>query len=315
MSTVVGRKERYADLKLSWKVFTSNKTALAGLIIFLLFLGDAIVVETAPGLVGVQNPNLIIPAHFGQEHPECTNKDPTPPLVDGHLLGTTKYGSGGVGFGCIDLLQLIMKAIPFDIGVSFFVVGLGAAIGALLGVLSGYVGGLVDEGLMRVTDIFFTVPFLILAIAVGATLGRSLLIFAVALVVVWWPLYARYARSLTLSTKESTFVEAAKASGTRPPIIVLRHIMPNVIPSIVVQISLDVGAVMAIHATLGFIGVLPSNTTQPELGYITNFGLDLAPLGFWWTVIFPGLVITLFALAMNLMGDGLRDVIDPRRRS
>ncbi len=315
MATVVGKKERFDDLKLSWKVFASNKTAIVGLIIFLLFVGDAILVEVAPGLVGIQYVDRLYPPGFGftSGTQQCQNADPTPPLADGHLLGTTRLGIAGLG--CLDMLQLIMKAIPFDLGISFFVVGIGAALGALLGVLSGYLGGLIDEGLMRVTDVFFTIPFLILAIAVGYMLGRTLFIFALALVVVWWPLYARYARSLTLSTKESTFVEAARASGTRSPLIVLRHIMPNVLPPILVQISLDVGTVMAIYATLGFIGLLPSSNLQPELGYLTNFGLDLAPLGFWWTAIIPGAVITLFALAMNLVGDGLRDVIDPRRRS
>lgn len=313
MATVVGKKERFDDLKLSMKVFMSNKTAVVGLIIFLLFIGDAIIIETAPGLVGVQYPNLIYPPGFTLSHPECINQDPLPPSLE-HPLGTTKYG-GTSGIGCIDLLQLVMKAIPFDLAISFFIVGIGAAVGALVGVLSGYAGGLIDEAVMRITDIFFTIPFLILAIAVGYMLGRTLFIFAIALVIVWWPLYARYARSLTLSTKESTFVEAARAAGTRSPIIVLKHIMPNVVPPILVQVSLDVGTVMAIYATLGFIGLLPSTTTQPELGYMTNFGLSLAPLGYWWTVIVPGGVITLFALAMNLMGDGLRDVIDPRRRS
>ncbi len=313
MATVVGRKERFDDLKLSARVFMGNKTAVVGLVIFLLFVGDAIVIETVPGLVGVQYPNLIFPPGFTLTHPECVNQDPLPPSLE-HPFGTTMYG-GTTGIGCIDLLQLIMKAIPFDLAISFLIVGVGALLGSLLGVLSGYAGGLIDEALMRITDIFFTIPFLVLAIAVGYMLQRTLIIFALAFVIVWWPLYARYARSLTLSTKESTFVEAARASGTRSPIIVLRHIMPNVIPSILVQISLDVGTVMALYATLGFIGLLPSSTSQPELGYITNFGLALAPLGYWWTVIAPGAVITIFALAMNLMGDGLRDVIDPRRRS
>ncbi|MEM3293221.1 MAG: ABC transporter permease, partial [Metallosphaera sp.] len=135
----------------------------------------------------------------------------------------------------------------------------------------------------------------------------------IALVIVWWPIYARYARSLTLSLRESAFVEAAKASGASNSRIMFKHILPNTLPPILVQISLDLGSVVGIFATLAFIGFIP-NANIPELGYLTSLGLNYiqsAP----WTVIFPGLAITLFALSVNLMGDGLRDVIDPRRRS
>jgi len=138
---------------------------------------------------------------------------------------------------------------------------------------------------------------------------------ALALIIIWWPLYARYGRSLTLTTKEATFIESARASGSGRLKIMFRHILPNVVPPVLVQISLDVGTVILIFSTLAFIGFLPSNALVPELGVIANIGLDLAPFGYWWTVIVPGAVITLFALAVNLMGDGLRDVIDPRRRS
>jgi len=208
-----------------------------------------------------------------------------------------------------------MKAIRIDIAIAFFIVLVGAAIGTLLGVVSGYVGKWLDEVLMRVTDVFFSVPFLILALAVGYVIGRTLFNMALALIIIWWPLYARYGRSLTLTTKEATFIESARASGSGRLKIMFRHLLPNVLPPILVQISLDVGTVILIFSTLAFIGFLPSNVLVPELGAIANFGLDLAPLGFWWTVVVPGGVITSFALAVNLMGDGLRDVIDPRRRS
>ncbi len=311
-ATVTERKGRYDDVKLSARVFLANKPAVVGLIIFLLFLGDAILVQVAPGLLGIQYPDAPFSPDFTLTHPECTGQAPEPPSV-AHPLGTMQFGLGGIG--CIDLLQFIMKAIRVDVALSFFIVFLGAALGAVFGVISGYAGGLVDEGLMRVTDIFFTIPYLILALAVGYTLGRTLLNMALALVVVWWPLYARYTRSLTLSTKEATFVEAARASGSGTGKIMFKHILPNVLPPVFVQISLDVGTVILVFSTLAFIGFLPSNALVPELGYIANQGLDLAPLGYWWTVIMPGLAITLFSLAVNLMGDGFRDVIDPRRRS
>ncbi len=310
--TVAEKKGRYDDLKLSARVFLANKTAVVGLIIFLLFIGDAIIVQVAPGVLGVQYPDAAFAPDFTLTNTQCIGQIPTPPSAD-HILGTMEFGLQGIG--CIDMLQLIEKAIRVDVALSFFVVFLGAALGTVLGVVSGYAGGLIDEGMMRVTDIFFTIPYLILALAVGYTLGRTLLNMALALVVVWWPLYARYTRSLTLSTKEATFVEAARASGSGTGKIMFKHILPNVLPPVFVQISLDVGTVILVFSTLAFIGFLPSNALVPELGYIANQGLDLAPLGYWWTVIMPGLAITLFSLAVNLMGDGFRDVIDPKRRS
>jgi peptide/nickel transport system permease protein len=235
---------------------------------------------------------------------------PEPPSAS-HLLGTTQVNV----IGGVDLLTLMLKAVRVDLAVSFFIVLLGAAIGSLLGVASGYAGGLIDEALMRVTDIFFTIPYLVLALAVGFVLGRTLENMALALVVVWWPLYARYARSLTLSTKEMTFIEAARASASSRTKILFRHLLPNVLPPIFIQISLDVGTIVGIFSSLAFIGFLPSVANIPELGYIASQGLTWGTEGYWWTVAFPGLAITLFALSVNLMGDGFRDVIDPRRRS
>jgi peptide/nickel transport system permease protein len=165
---------------------------------------------------------------------------------------------------------------------------------------------------MRITDIFFSIPYLILALAVGFILGRSLMNMSIALAIVWWPLYARYTRSQTLSTKELTFVEAAKASGVSRVKITFKHILPNSLPPVFIQISLDLGSIMVIFSTLAFIGFI-ATANVPELGYLTSLGLyyvETAP----WALIFPGLAITLFALAVNLVGDGLRDVIDPRRR-
>jgi peptide/nickel transport system permease protein len=307
MATVFEQKGRFDEFRLSGRVFLSNKGAIVGLVVFLGFLGTGLLVEFAPGLIGIQDPGAAV--NYGCS-PDCVGLLPTPPSGD-HWLGTTQVNS----IGNVDMLTLIIKAIRVDLALSFFVVLLGAAIGAVVGIASGYAGGIVDEALMRVTDIFFTIPYLILALAIGFVIGRTLENMALALVVVWWPLYARYGRSLTLSTKEMTFVEAARASASGRMKILFRHILPNVLPSIFVQISLDVGTILGIFSALAFIGFLPSTANVPELGYIANQGINWATVGYWWTVIFPGGVITLFALAVNLMGDGLRDVIDPRRRS
>ncbi|MCG3107955.1 hypothetical protein L3N51_00229 [Metallosphaera sp. J1] len=289
-------EKRFYNLKLSLKVFFSNKTAVAGLIIFLGYVADALLMQFYPEIIGVRNPNTLIYNFI--------NPVPQPPSAR-YPLGTTYPG--------VNLLQAIMEAIRIDLGFSLLIVVSGALIGAVIGVLAAYVGGYLDEVLMRITDIFFSVPYLVLALAVGFVLGRSLNSMVIALIIVWWPIYARYSRSLTLSLRESMFIEAAKASGASNTRIMFRHILPNTLPPILVQISLDLGSVVGIFATLAFIGFIP-NANIPELGYLTSLGLNYiqsAP----WTVIFPGLAITLFALSVNLMGDGLRDVIDPRRRS
>jgi len=310
MATIYEKKGRYDDLKLSSKVFFANKSAVAGLIIFAIYLGIGLTMQLAPGLLGVQDAGLAANPACILQSPTCAGLLPTAPS-SAHLLGTAQVN----GIGDVDLLDLMMKAIRVDLALSFFIVLSGAAIGTVLGVVSGYAGGLVDEAMMRVTDIFFTIPYLVLALAVGFILGRTLENMALSLVVVWWPLYARYARSLTLSTKEMTFIEAARASASGRAKILFRHITPNVLPPIFVQISLDVGTILGIFASLAFIGFLPSTANVPELGYIANQGLTWGLIGYWWTVVFPGIAITLFALAVNLMGDGFRDVIDPRRRS
>src|SRR6267143_1538751 len=226
MLAAFAKKLRVDELKLSARVFYANKSAVVGLALFLAFVLVGVLVQLAPGVLGISDTDAFVPPRLTLEHTECVGMAPEPP-----------------------------------------------------------------------------------------SLGRPLVNMALALIVVWWPLYARYARSLTLATKENTFVEAAKAAGSSRLKIMFRHIIPNVLPPVFIQISLDVGTVIVIFSALAFIGFLPSDANLPELGFIANQGLSLAPLGYWWTVVFPGAAITLFALAVNLMGDGFRDVIDPRRRS
>jgi peptide/nickel transport system permease protein len=296
MSEVEPRKRNWDNTKLSLSVFFSNKAAVAGLVITMIYVVDALIVQIYPQLLGISNVGTLVP--------NFVNPEPLPPSM-AHPFGTTYPG--------VDLFTSMIKAIRIDLFYSVLVVAIGAAAGSLIGVISATVGGLTDEIVMRITDIFFSIPYLILALAVGFILGRSLMNMSIALAIVWWPLYARYTRSQTLSTKELTFVEAAKASGVSRVKIMFKHILPNSLPPVFIQISLDLGSIMVIFSTLAFIGFI-ANASVPELGYLTSLGLDYiatAP----WALIFPGLAITLFALAVNLVGDGLRDVIDPRRRT
>jgi len=288
--------KEFGGLRLSLTIFFSNKTALVGFIIFLAYVFDALLVQFFPFILGIKDPN-VLEFNYSETIPQ-------PPSFE-HLLGTTAFG--------LDLLKAIMQAIRIDLGYASLIVISGAFIGSFFGIISAYLGGWIDEFLMRITDIFFGIPYLVLALGVGFALGRTIESMVLALIIVWWPLYARYTRSLTLSIKEQAFIEAAKACGVSNFKIMFKHIFPNTLPPVLVQISLDLGIVMAVFATLTFIGFLPTGRL-PELGYLTSLGLNYIQIAPWAT-IFPGLAITVFALAVNLIGDGLRDVIDPRRRA
>jgi len=229
---------------------------------------------------------------------------PQPPSWK-HPLGTTYPG--------IDLLRAVVKAIRFDLGLSVVIVVPGALLGIVIGIVATYFGGWVDDVLMRLTDIFFSVPYLVLAIAIGYALGRNITSMVIALIIVWWPLYARYTRSVTLQVKELTFIEAARAAGASNYKIMFRHILPNALPPVLVQMSMDLGTIMLTISGLAFIGFLPV-ANIPELGYLSTLGLNYintAP----WTVLVPGVFIVIFAVAVYLLGMGLMDVINPRRRS
>jgi peptide/nickel transport system permease protein len=185
-------------------------------------------------------------------------------------------------------------------------------IGPLLGGLAGYYGGWADEAIMRVTDIFLAFPALVLAMAMVAILGPNLRNLALAIVVTWWPWYTRLVRGMAVSLRERPYVEAAKTMGVRDPRIVLRHILPNAFGPVVVQITLDIGTVILEVAGLSFLG-LGAKPPTPEWGLMVSEGVEYV-LEAWWMSVFPGLAIFLLVLAFNLVGDGLRDVLDPRMK-
>jgi len=288
--------EKYTEFKNSIRIFFSKPSVIIGFIIFMFYVIDTLIVQLTPWMLGIQNPN-VLQLNF-------INTVPQPPSLQ-HPFGTTASG--------IDLLNAIEAAIRIDLYYSLVIVFTVAVIGSIIGLLSGYIGGLLDDVLMRITDVFFAIPYLLLTIAVSFVLGRNFESMAIALIIVWWPLYARYARGQTLSIKRSPFIDASKIAGLSDFKIMIKHILPNVLPFIFVQISLDLGAVMVIFSTLTFIGLIPDVQT-PELGYLTSLGLgyiQTAP----WAVFFPAVTIALFTLSVTLIGDRLRDMVDPKRRS
>jgi peptide/nickel transport system permease protein len=288
---------RFDQTKLTLRILFENVSSVAGLLVVLGYVLIAIIDAVYPRLLGVVNAYA--------EVPDYTNPIPQPPSLQ-HLFGTTYPG--------IDLYQAVVAAIRVDLWYSFVIVLAGALVGILVGVVAAYFSGVFDEILMRITDIFLSIPYLPFAIAVGFVLGRGLDELSLALVIVWWPLYARYARGQALSIKENAYVEAARASGVGSWGIITRHIVPNVLTPVFVQISLDLGTVVQTFAALTFIGFASGNPLLPELGKLISEGFPYA-ISAPWVVIFPGVAILIFAVAMNLLGDGLRDALDPRNRT
>jgi peptide/nickel transport system permease protein len=207
---------------------------------------------------------------------------------------------------------MIILAIPLDLEIAFEIVASSILIGLAVGGAAGYLGGKIDEIILRVTDIFFALPGLVLAIMLLTTVGHTLPVLTLALLVVWWPYYARLVRSQVLAEKNRPYVQALRSIGAGNLRILFRHIIPNSIYPIFVQASLDIGGVILAFSALMFLGFSP-NPLIPELGNLVSDGINYAFTA-PWLIIFPGLTIVLISLGFNLLGDGLRDVLDPRLR-
>lgn len=253
---------------------------------------------------------LVVAAIFGPwiaPYPEQgagqTNIDAAllPPGGD-HLLGTDRLGR--------DMLSRIILGARPALAVSVMVVGLAVLIGAPLGAIAGYRGGRLDEALMRLTDLFLAFPPLLLAMAIIAALGPGLERAALALAISWWPWYARITRGVASSLRERPFVDAARSIGVSEGTIVRRHVLPNAVSPIIVQATVDIGTVILAAGSLAFIG-LGARPPTPDWGLMIAEGRAFI-LDQWWYAGFPGLAIFLAVLAFNLVGDTLRDALDPR---
>ena len=185
-----------------------------------------------------------------------------------------------------------------------------APIGLAIGTIAGYAGGKVDAVLMRTTDIFLAFPGLVLALAFVAALGPGLVNAVIAISLTHWPGFARLARAETLIVRSSDFIAASRIQGASPARIVLRHVIPMCVPSMIVRMTLSMAGVILTAAGLGFLG-LGAQPPSPEWGAMLASGRRFL-IDYWWMPTFPGLAILLVSLAFNLLGDGLRDVLDPR---
>ncbi len=221
-----------------------------------------------------------------------------------HLLGTDQLGR--------DILSRILYGSRISLVIAIIVVAIACSTGLILGLLSGYFGGVLDEIIMRVTDIFLAFPRLVLAMAFAAALGPSLLNTMIAIAVTSWPVYARLARASTMQIRNEFYIEAARSIGASDLRIMFRHVLPMILAPIVVQATLDMGGVILTAAGLGFIG-LGAQPPTPEWGVMVSEGRYYLSSQ-WWVSTFPGLAILITVLGFNLLGDGLRDIFDVRMR-
>jgi len=269
-----------------WRSFARNRLALVGLAIVLALLAiaaGAYVLAPYPPTVGELAARL-------------------PPPSAAHWLGTDDQGR--------DILSRLIHGSRITLFVVVLVAVLAAPIGLLVGTASGYAGGWVDAVLMRVTDIFLAFPRLILALAFVAALGPGIENAVIAIAITSWPPYARIARAETLTIRQADYISAVKLLGASPLRIVLRHVMPLCVPSVIVRVTLDMAGIILTAAGLGFLG-LGAQPPMPEWGAMIAAGRAYV-LDQWWVAAAPGAAIFIVSLGFNLLGDGLRDALDPK---
>ena len=219
------------------------------------------------------------------------------------LMGSDELGR--------DIFSRVLWGSRITIPAGLSVIVIGSTLGVIIGAVAGYAGGVVDELLMRLTELFMAFPFIILAMAVTAALGPDIRNAVLALSAVWWPRYARILRGLVLEVKSQEFVEAAHSAGAGGAYVLFRTILPNCIAPAVILATLDIGTAVISFAALSFIGLGPE-PSSPEWGRMVSIGIDFFDQ--WWMWLFPGLAIASLVMAFNFIGDGLRDILDPRLR-
>ena len=281
-----GRESRRRELRRHVRLFARSASSLAGLAIVAVFL---VVTVIGPWIVPYPDDAR------GAVHLERKLQPPSA----AHWFGTDEVGN--------DVYTRVILGARVSLQIGLIITVLAALLGVPLGIVAGYLGGLAGELIMRVTDIFLSVPALVLALAVVGALGPGIVNAMLALSLVWWPGYVRLVQGKTLALRQESFVEAARAIGAGRLRIVFVHVLPNCVSPIVVKASMDMGTAILAAASLGFIG-LGAQPPHPEWGAMISHGRNYLPT-WWWYSAFPGLAIYLTVLGFNLLGD------DPKSRS
>ena len=268
---------------------THRRVAVAAILVAILFL-----IAVLSPVISPHDPLATSP-----------NDSYLPPLSPGHWLGTDELGR--------DLLSRVLWGARVSLPVAFVAVAVGLVGGGLIGLASGYAGGLVDMLLMRFIDALLAFPGLILAIAIVAALGPGLRNAMIAIGIVAVPVYARLVRALVLQLKQMEFVAATRSLGATPLRIIVRHLIPNLMNPILVQVSLSAGFAILAEATLSFLG-LGAQLPTPDWGQMINSGSTFLNNDAWLAIV-PGAAISVTVYSFNLLGDALRDALDPRLRS
>jgi peptide/nickel transport system permease protein len=271
------------------RIFAKNRASVAGLALVVAFL---VVVLGGPWIVPYPEDAT------GTVHLDRKLQAPG----RAHWFGTDEVGD--------DVYTRVVLGARLSLQIGLVITVVAALIGVPLGVVAGSVRGALSEIIMRVTDIFLAVPALVLAVAVVAALGPGIVNAIIAVALVWWPGYVRLVQGKALAISQESFVEAARAVGMGRVRIVFVHVLPNCLSPIVIKASMDMGTAILTAASLGFIG-LGAQPPFPEWGAMISHGRNYLPT-WWWYSAFPGLAIYLTVLGFNLLGDGLRDLLDPK---
>ena len=278
---------RAGQAYLNWLRLRRNPLAMAGLLIASVLM-----------LVAIFAPWLASYDPIAQD----LSQRLLPPLTPGHVMGTDEFGR--------DIFSRILFGSRITLYIVLLVVLTAPVAGLFIGTVAGYFGGWVDSVLMRITDIFLAFPKLILALALVAVLGPGMVNAVLAIALTSWPPYARVARAETLTVRNSDYIAAVKLQGAGGGRVIWGHIMPMCLPSVIIRVTLDMAGVILTAAGLGFLG-LGVQPPLPEWGAMISSGRKYL-FEQWWVATMPGLAIFIVSLGFNLLGDGLRDVLDPR---